>query len=73
MTCIFCEVTRAKAIGRLMKLAGKTAEEIAEALTKNLDGTYVVSYTPTVSEVKTVQRENMIPPHVPYVIVLIGD
>lgn len=73
MTCIFCELTRAKAIARLMKLGGKTAEEIAEALTKNLDGTYVVSYYPTISEVKAVHRENSVPPHVPYVIVTIGD
>lgn len=65
MSCIRCEVTRAKIILEAMALMRFNVNEIAEHLTENLDGAYYVSESITESH-DYVFRKNFVPPHAPY-------
>lgn len=67
MSCIRCEVTRAKIVCAAMALAGKKPPEIAAYLTETLDGKYWVNESLTVPH-DYVFRDNNVPPHQPYYI-----
>lgn len=73
MTCIRCELTRAKIRANLMLLGGASLKEIAQALSNNYEGAYadveVLMLAPTRLAFYRVVRLNPVPPHVPYVII----
>lgn len=70
MSCIRCELTRAKIRANLMLLGGASLRDIAQALSDNYEGEYAHVMAPDEppSIMHRIIRLNAVPPHVPYVI-----
>jgi len=66
MTCIRCEVTRAKIVANAMRWGGCSMSRIANRLNDMLEGEYVAESTGTHVRV---YRNNPVPPHVEYEII----